>query len=78
MNIRLYVKSFQKILVEENPIIGIMDELRKSLYDYFFLPSKSKEISKNIFEAKNQLIKTKTIIILNSKEHYPNSINLIR
>ena len=75
MNIRIYTRSFQKILVEDNPIIRIMIEFKKSLEGYFFLSRKSKELSKNIFEERNKFLKTKKIITINSKK---NNINLIR
>ena len=78
LNFRLYTKSFQKTLVESNPVINTLIDLKKTFSDYFFLPKKSKELSKNIFEAKVKLVKTSTIIGSGSNKKNPGSINLIR
>ena len=62
INLRIYMASFHKTLVENNPVIIIFIQLKRFLVSYFTLSKKSREVNKNIFEAKIRLEKTRSVI----------------
>ncbi|OGI21965.1 MAG: hypothetical protein A2287_06425 [Candidatus Melainabacteria bacterium RIFOXYA12_FULL_32_12] len=76
-NPRLFIRSLQSLIFENNPIIFIFIQLKKILNNSTEFPQKHKKIFKSIQENKTRLEKAKSLIDLNSR-NTAKTINLVR
>ncbi|EKE02152.1 MAG: hypothetical protein ACD_20C00419G0015 [uncultured bacterium] len=76
-NLRSLISSLQNLIIENNPLIVAIIQL-KNLFNIFKeLPQKSSNISKKILENQAKLEKAKSMIDINSRDKV-STINLIR
>lgn len=78
-NLRLYIRSINKVIFEINPLIATFLQLKSIFKSIEEVPKKPKVIQKNIFESKTKLEKTKSIINQSNKYSQNSSfINFVR
>ena len=76
-SLRSLIRSLQNLIIENNPLVVSVIQLKNLFNTFKELPQKSSNISKKILENQAKLEKAKSMIDINSRDKV-STINLIR
>jgi hypothetical protein len=77
-NLRIYFRSFQKVIFEGNFIRAVFIQLKRLVDIYSEFNGASRKLSKSIDETKSRFEVTKKVVNSNSEKGRSNFINLVR
>lgn len=78
LNPRIYVRSIQKVVFQDNPLFAVIFKLKKMMFLLSELSINSKDISKKINEKQIRFETTKTLINSEFKVNENKYLNLLR